>query len=137
LIRKSLQAYQEGEIGINLTERDKHAPKREVSVRFFNTDLLNFYYSLPYSQRVAIVEESLRRYLERVSLESKELEKYRKIIPAKPQKSQPRLTPYCLRNFECDRCGNEYYDETAYSYAPSMKEINNYQTYCSNCVVSE
>jgi hypothetical protein len=67
LIRKSLEAYQEGGIGINTTERDKHAPKREVSVRFFNTDLLNFYYSLPYSQRTAIIEESLRGYLERLS----------------------------------------------------------------------
>ena len=137
LIRKSLQAYQEGEIGINLTERDKHAPKREISVRFFNTDLMNFYYSLPYSQRVAIVEESLRRYLDKISLESKELEKYRKIIPAKPQKPQPKLAPYRLRGFECDKCGNEYYDEIAYSYAPSLDEINDYQTYCSGCVVSE
>ena len=67
LIRKSLEAYQKEEIEISLIERDKHAPKREVSVRFFNTDLLNFYHSLPYSQRTAIIEESLRGYLERVS----------------------------------------------------------------------
>jgi len=67
LIRKSLQAYQDGVININSTERDKHAPKREISVRFFNTDLLNFYYSLPYSKRTAIIEESLRGYLERIS----------------------------------------------------------------------
>lgn len=133
LIRKSLEAYQEGEIGINTTERDKHAPKREISVRFFNTGLLNFYYSLPYTQRTAIVEESLRQYLNKISLESKELEKYRKVIPAKP-KPQKKLTPYRLRGFECDRCGSECYDETAYSYAPSMNEINDYHTYCSGCV---
>jgi hypothetical protein len=95
---------------------------------------LNYYYSLPYSQRTAIIEESLREYLNKISLESKELEKYRKIIPAKPKKPQPKLSPYRLEGFECDRCGDEYYDETAYSYAPSLKEINNYQTYCSNCV---
>lgn len=136
LIRKSLQAYQEGEIGINLTERDKNTPKREVSIRFFNTDLLNFYYSLPYSQRTAIIEESLRQYLNKISLESKELEKYRKIIQPKP-KSQKKLSPYHLEGFECDRCGGEYYDEIAYSYAPSMNEINDYKTYCSNCVISE
>jgi len=134
LIRRSLEAYQEGEIEINLNERDKHAPKREVSVRFFNTDLLNYYYSLPYSQRTAIIEESLREYLNKISLESKELEKYRKIIPAKPKKPQLKLSPYRLEGFECDRCGDKCYDETAYSYAPSMSEINNYQTYCSNCV---
>ena len=56
-------AYQNGEVSINPTERDKHAPKREISIRFFNTDLLNFYYSLPYSQRTGIIEESLRGYL--------------------------------------------------------------------------
>jgi len=52
----------------------------------------------------------------------------------KKPKPQPKLSPYFLRNFECDRCGSEYYDETAYSYALSMKEINDYRTYCSNCV---
>jgi len=63
LIRRGLQAYQERKVNINSTERDKHAPKREITIRFFNTDLLNFYYSLPYSQRTAIIEESLRGYL--------------------------------------------------------------------------
>jgi hypothetical protein len=67
LIRKGLQAYQEGEVKVNSTERDKHAPKREITIRFFNADLLNFYYSLPYSQRTAIIEESLRGYLERMN----------------------------------------------------------------------
>ena len=133
LIRRSLTAYQEGEVDINLTERDKHAPKREITIRFFNADLLNFYYSLPYSQRTAIIEESLGAYLEKVNAEIKELEKYRKIIPAKP-KPQPKLNPYFLEGFICDRCGGEYVEETAYSYAPSMKEINNYHTYCSNCL---
>jgi hypothetical protein len=137
LIRKSLEAYQEREIEINPTERDKHAPKREVSIRFFNTDLLNFYYSLPYSQRVGIVEESLRQYLNKISLGSKGLEKYKKIVQPKPKKTQKELTPYRLECFSCDNCGDEYYDGIAYSYAPSLKEINDYQTYCSNCVVSE
>lgn len=66
LIRRSLEAYQVKEFEVNLTERDIHAPKREISIRFFNTDLLNFYYSLPYSQRVGIVEESLRGYLDKL-----------------------------------------------------------------------
>ena len=67
LIRKSLQAYQEGEIEINLVERDKHTPKREITVRFsLNPSLLNFYFSLPAGQRTAIIEESLKVYLERL-----------------------------------------------------------------------
>ena len=68
LIRKSLTAYQEGKININPNERDKHAPKREITIRFFNTDLLNFYYSLSYSQRTAIIEESLREYLDKLNV---------------------------------------------------------------------
>jgi len=134
LIRKGLQAYQEGEIDINLTERDKHALKREITIRFLNTDLLNYYYSLPYTQRTAIIEESLAGYLDR--LNAKELERYVKVIERKP-KPQSKLKSYFLRNFECDNCGNEYCDETAYSYAPSMNEINEYYTYCSECVVVE
>ena len=67
LIRKSLETYQNGAIKVNLTERDKFAPKREITVRFsLNPNLLNFYYSLPEGQRTAIVEESLRVYLERL-----------------------------------------------------------------------
>ncbi len=66
LIRKSLQAYQEGKIKVNETGRDKHAPKREITIRFSNSDLLNFYYSLPYSQRTAIIERSLSNYLEKM-----------------------------------------------------------------------
>src|SRR5215211_5653050 len=51
--------------------------------------------------------------------------------------NQKLLNPYFLRNFGCDRCGDEYHNETAYSPAPSLKEINNHYTYCSNCVVVE
>lgn len=67
LIRKSLQAYQEGKIKVNETGRDKYAPKREITIRFSNSDLLNFYYSLPHSQRTAIIEGSLGSYLERMN----------------------------------------------------------------------
>lgn len=51
--------------------------------------------------------------------------------------NREKLNPYHLKGFECDRCGNEYYDETAYSPAPSLNEINDYYTYCSSCVVFE
>jgi len=138
LIRKSLTAYQEGEIDINLTERDKHAPKREITIRFFNADLLNFYYSLPYSQRTAIIEESLAAYLEKVNAEIKELEKYVKVIERKPR-PQPQLIPYRYFHFICDNCGEEYEDAVVYSVAKSWEELKTwkYDTYCSNCVVVE
>ena len=65
----------------------------------------------------------------------KALELYQKNYKgSKPKKPQKKLSPYRLEGFECDNCGNEYYNEIAYSYAPSMNEINNYHTYCSNCV---
>jgi len=133
LIRKSLTAYREGKINVNPTERDKHAPKREITVRFgLVPDLLNFYYSLPYSQRTAIIEGSLREYLEK--LNEKELEKYRKIIEPKPK---PKLSPYFNINFTCDNCGDEYVGDVVYSYARSLKELDKHHTYCSNCVVVE
>ena len=67
LIRKSLEAYQNGEIKVNPAQRNKFTPKREITVRFsLNPGLLNFYYSLPEGQRTAIIEESLRIYLERL-----------------------------------------------------------------------
>jgi hypothetical protein len=69
LIRRSLMAYQEGKIKINLLEREKNVPKREISVRFsLNPSLLNFYFSLPEGQRTAIIEESLKVYLERLGM---------------------------------------------------------------------
>jgi hypothetical protein len=67
-----LQTYQEGKIKVNETGRDKHAPKREITIRFSNSDLLNFYYSLPYSQRTAIVEGSLSNYLEKMNINYKQ-----------------------------------------------------------------
>jgi hypothetical protein len=47
---------------------------------------------------------------------------------------QKKLTPYRLRGFGCDNCGDEYYDEIAYSYAPSLNEINDYRTYCKQAI---
>jgi len=129
LIRKSLVAYQNGEITINPTERDKFAPKREITVRFgLVPDLLNFYYSLPYSQRTAMVEESLSAYLDKINQESKELEKYRKII--EPKSKKVFFHPH--QNFTCDKCGASFQNETAYSYATSLGKFT--KTYCSNCV---
>jgi len=90
--------------------------------------LLNFYYSLPYSQRTAIVEESLSAYLDKINQESKELEKYRKIIEPKPKK----VFFHPHQNFTCDKCGAGFQNETAYSYATSLGKFT--KTYCSNCV---
>jgi hypothetical protein len=38
------------------------------------------------------------------------------------------------QNFTCDRCGDKYYNETAYSLANSLKQLEGNDTYCSNCV---
>src|SRR5687768_7254282 len=51
--------------------------------------------------------------------------------------NQKQLNPYRLKGFECDRCGNKYYNKTAYSPAPNLNEINDYYTYCSYCVIVE
>ena len=44
------------------------------------------------------------------------------------------LNYYPYQNFACDKCGNEYQNETAYSVAPSLDQAKGYSTYCSNCV---
>ena len=81
---------------------------------------------------IEVLEKALESYKKEKQVQAeKELEKYRKIIEPKPQK---KLSPYHLSNFVCDDCGDEYVEDTAYSYAPSMNEINDYQTYCRNCV---
>jgi len=65
----------------------------------------------------------------------KSLELYQKNYKgSRPKKPQKKLSPYHLKGFECDNCGDEYYNKTAYSYAPSLNEINDYRTYCSDCV---
>jgi hypothetical protein len=81
---------------------------------------------------VEVLEKAFEEYEE--TKQEKGLEKYRKIIQPKPKKPQKKLVPYRLECFGCDNCGDEYYNEIAYSYAPSLNEINDYQTYCSNCV---
>ncbi|CAG8592286.1 8701_t:CDS:2 [Diversispora eburnea] len=81
---------------------------------------------------VEILEKSLESYEREKKVKSgKELEKVVKVIEPKPKK--PQLTPYYPLNFACDNCGDEYEQDTAYSYAPSMREINDFHTYCSDC----
>ena len=82
---------------------------------------------------IEVLEQALEFYQKNYKSpkKTKKLSNYVKVIPTKPQ---PKLSPYYLEGFICDRCGGEYVEETAYSYAPSMKEINNYRTYCSNCI---
>jgi hypothetical protein len=85
---------------------------------------------------VEVLEKAFTKYEKEKS--EKELEKHVEVIERKPKpksKSQKKLFPYHLSNFICDKCGDEYVEDTAYSYAPSMNEINDYKTYCSNCVV--
>ena len=84
---------------------------------------------------IEVLEKSLEFYQKNYKSpkKAKKLSDYVKVIQPK-SKPQKQLFPYRLRGFECDRCGSEYYDKTAYSYAPSLNEINQHYTYCSNCV---
>ena len=83
---------------------------------------------------IEVLEKSLELYQKNYKSpkKAKKLSDQVKVIKPKPQ-----LIPYHLRGFDCDDCGNEYYNKIAYSYAPGMNEINDYRTYCSNCVASE
>ena len=84
---------------------------------------------------VEVLEKAFGEYERREQEKSdKELEKYVKVVERKP-KPQKKLSPYRLSNFICDKCGDEYVEDISYSYAPSLNEINDYKTYCSNCVV--
>lgn len=86
---------------------------------------------------VEVLEKAFERYERKKQAElDKELEKYIKIIPPKikPKKPQKKLTAYLHANFTCDNCGDEYEQETAYSYAKDLEEFKHSSTYCSNCV---
>lgn len=80
---------------------------------------------------IEVLEQALEFYQKNYKSpkKSKKLSTQVKVIAAKP-----KLSPYCLKGFICDNCGDEYEEQTAYSYAPSMNEINDYRTYCSDCV---
>lgn len=86
---------------------------------------------------VEVLERAFERYeWEKQAEAEKELQKYRKIIPPKIKikSEKPKLTPYSYANFTCDNCGDEYEQETAYSYARNLEEFKRSSTYCSNCV---
>lgn len=82
---------------------------------------------------IEVLEKSLELYQKNYKKpkKTKKLSNYVKVIQSKPQR---QISPYHLSNFICDKCGDEYEQDTAYSYAPSLSEINDYKTYCSNCV---
>jgi hypothetical protein len=42
---------------------------------------------------------------------------------------------YCPQlNFTCDKCGEEFEQEIAYSPASNLEELKHQPTYCINCV---
>ena len=45
-----------------------------------------------------------------------------------------KLNPYRFQNFTCDNCQEDYEQKTAYSPAPNLEQLDDYYTYCSNCV---
>ena len=48
------------------------------------------------------------------------------------QSSNKKVFFHPHQNFTCDKCGTEFQNETAYSYATSLGKST--KTYCSNCV---
>jgi len=45
-----------------------------------------------------------------------------------------KLNPYRFQNFTCDNCQEDYEQKMAYSPAPNLEQLDDYYTYCSNCV---
>jgi hypothetical protein len=45
-----------------------------------------------------------------------------------------QLNPYHYQNFTCDNCQEDYEKKTAYSHAPNLEQLDDYYTYCENCV---
>ena len=43
------------------------------------------------------------------------------------------FNPFPKVNFDCDRCGKEFEEKTAYSVANNWEEFNHYPTLCFNC----
>jgi hypothetical protein len=44
-----------------------------------------------------------------------------------------QLSPYSYQNFTCDSCREEYEQQTAYSPAPNLEQLDYFYTYCANC----
>lgn len=65
VVRQSLVAYQNGKIKL-ATEKLNKIPKRNLTIRFTSSDLLNFYYSLPFGHRTDILERSLISYWQKI-----------------------------------------------------------------------
>ncbi len=87
---------------------------------------------------IEVLENALELYQRNYKKpkKAKKLSDYVKVIERKPKpQPKPQLIPYYPLNFTCDNCGDEYEEDTAYSYALSVREINDYRTYCTNCVV--
>ena len=75
---------------------------------------------------VEVLEKSLESYeREKRTQSDKELEKYVKIIERKK-------FPHPNENFTCDKCSEEFQNETAYTYDPILGKLT--KTYCSDCI---
>ena len=72
--------------------------------------------------------EVLEKALECYKREKGELEKYVKIVSPKPKK----IFFHPHQNFDCDKCGAGFQDETVYSYDTSLRKTT--RTYCRRCI---
>lgn len=79
---------------------------------------------------VEVLERALESYEKQKQTQTtKKLSDYGKVIERKQ-----KLNPYPYTNFTCDKCRKEYEQETAYSVAKNLKELDHYPTYCADCV---
>jgi hypothetical protein len=78
---------------------------------------------------VEVLERAFEGYEREKQTEAeKELEKHVKVIERKPKK----IFSHPNKSFDCDKCGESFKNETAYSYVPGLGKTT--KTYCENCV---
>ena len=123
------------EISSNLQAPETAPSDKRVSGR---TKQLNFkvreefYWKLKnraVEEKCMLVEVLEKAFEEYNNQENKKTQSSRK----KENNSQ-KLYPHYSVEFTCDNCGEEYEEDTAYSFVRDWVESERYLTYCSNCV---
>jgi late competence protein required for DNA uptake (superfamily II DNA/RNA helicase) len=78
---------------------------------------------------VEVLEKAFEKYEREKQVQAeKGLEKYIRVIEPKPKK----VISHPNKNFTCDKCGEEFQRETAYSYVASLTKFA--RTYCRDCI---
>ena len=67
-----------------------------------------------------------------VELVEKSLACYQQHSEVNSSQSTKKLTLHPHKNFTCDKCGEKFQNESAYSYASKLGKLA--KTYCGDCV---